>query len=112
MDFQTTEQTQLTKLKKDLLQKAVRYARIRTDWFFIDSEERKAIDPVRTAAHDASIDACNILSRNTGKQGESWNQTLSQAFADFENIRPKCSINTEAKKDCNAEQLSGKFKFC
>lgn len=33
-------------------------------------EERSAIYPVRTAAHDALIDARNILSRNMRKAGE------------------------------------------
>jgi hypothetical protein len=85
MDFPTTERiftqieiTQLTQLKQDLLQKAVRYARIRSDWYFLPPEERRALDPVRTAAHDAFIDACNILSRNMGKHGEdnSWRHAL------------------------------------
>lgn len=64
------ESTSLTSLKEDLIRLAVRYARIRTDWYFMDRENRQEADVMRTAAHDALIDACNILSRNMNKVGE------------------------------------------
>lgn len=54
---------------QDLLQSAIRYARIRTDWMMATIEDRNAMDTSRTAAHDAFIDACNIVSRNATKQG-------------------------------------------
>ena len=85
MDYRTTERiyaqielTGLTQLKEALLQAAVRYARIRTDWYFMSDEERRDIDRMRTAAHDAFIDSCNILSRNMHKAGEdnSWRAEL------------------------------------
>lgn len=64
------EATSLAELREDLIAKAVRYARIRTDWWRMAPEERRAADAMRTAAHDALIDACNILSRNMAKTGE------------------------------------------
>ena len=71
MDFDTARRlygqigvTKFGELKNELLNFAVRYARLRTDWQLADINERKAMDSHRTATHDALIDACNILSRN------------------------------------------------
>ena len=61
--------TYLIELKDDLLQYAVRYARIRVDWYFLDIDARRETDENRSRAHNAFIDACNILSRNMGKKG-------------------------------------------
>jgi hypothetical protein len=62
--------TKLVDLKTELLEYAVRYARIRTDWYFASYEKRKELDDTRTRAHDAFIDSCNILSRNMENAGE------------------------------------------
>lgn len=55
----------------DLLDVAVRYARIRVDWALREQEERFALDAARTAAHEVLIDSCNILSRAMLRAGES-----------------------------------------
>ena len=66
-------------LKEDMIKAAIRYARIRTDWKTMTLEERKLKDSERTFAHNAFIDACNILSRNMVKAGEdiAWRQMMS-----------------------------------
>ena len=56
-------------LRKDLIQRAVRYARIRTDWGLLARKGRDGIGAERRTAHDAFIDACNILSRQMEAQG-------------------------------------------
>jgi hypothetical protein len=68
----------LRALQRELLQLALGYARRRADWRMADLETRKAADAARTAAHDAFIDACNILSRNLAKRGRPnlWRQRL------------------------------------
>jgi hypothetical protein len=75
----TIDKTTLENLKMDLFRKAVAYARIRSEWFFHDTEQRKEQDRVRTLAHNAFIDACNILSRNMAKVGEDnkWREMLT-----------------------------------
>lgn len=57
-------------LKNGLILCAVRYARIRTDWHLAVPDERRVLDSARTAAHNALIDAANILSRAMLKAGE------------------------------------------
>lgn len=84
----TIDKTTLENLKMDLFRKAVAYARIRSEWFFHDTEQRKEQDRVRTLAHNAFIDACNILSRNMAKIGEDnkWRELLTndrKAIGDF-----------------------------
>ena len=56
--------------KRDLILSAVRYARLRTDWQLQTPAERRAMDSTRTAAHNALIDAANILSRAMVRAGE------------------------------------------
>jgi hypothetical protein len=72
--------TVLLKLENDLLARAVRYARVRTDWQLADYDRRREIDDSRTAAHNALIDACNILSRAVSERGKdiSWRAQLGQ----------------------------------
>ena len=67
--FEQIEQTGLINLKEDLYKTAIRYAEIRTTWYCSSLEERKDMDANRTRAHNAFIDACNILSRNMVKEG-------------------------------------------
>ena len=72
--FNQIETTNLTDLKDELFRLAIRYARIRVDWKLADQDEKGNLERTRTFAHNAMIDACNILSRNMGNQGEnnSW----------------------------------------
>jgi hypothetical protein len=72
--------TELCRLKDDLLARAVRYARLRTDWQLADHDRRRELDGSRTAAHNALIDACNILSRAMNERGKdiSWRAQLGQ----------------------------------
>ena len=62
--------TSLRPLADDLLRRAIRYAHLRAERFLADLDARKAMDGTRTRAHDAFIDACNILSREMTKAGE------------------------------------------
>ena len=62
--------TACQELLEEWIEAAVRYARLRVDWSLRDREGRIALDPVRTAAHDVLIDACNILSRAMLRAGE------------------------------------------
>lgn len=64
------ESSKLNELKTSLIEAAVRYARLRTDWALADKKTRLEMDAARTRAHDAFIDACNILSRNMAETGE------------------------------------------
>lgn len=76
--FQKINSTKLKQLKYDLYDIAIRYARIRTDWYFMSDEEKLMSDKIRTTSHNAFIDVCNILSRNMIKNGEdaSWRKEL------------------------------------
>lgn len=85
MDYEIAENilkqlviTKLEDLKNDLIQKAVRYARIRTDYQLAPSESTNEIGALRTNAHNAFIDSCNILSRNMANNDEdiTWRKTL------------------------------------
>ncbi|MFZ1413765.1 MAG: hypothetical protein WAS73_04190 [Defluviicoccus sp.] len=65
------EEPRLKALLAAVIDGAVRYARLRTDWALVsatiadrdDAQKRADLDRRRTQAHDAFIDACNILSR-------------------------------------------------
>lgn len=77
------QQATLTKhrdLMRDLERAAVIYAHHRAMWSFESVEERREMDAARTAAHNAFIDACNILSRAMVRSGEdnSWRTTLGE----------------------------------
>lgn len=69
-----------TELKHNLILYAMRYARLRTDWRMACLHERQAMDSTRTAAHNALIDAANILSRAMVKAGEdaTWRRRLGE----------------------------------
>lgn len=68
----------LTGLSDSLIKSAIRYARIRTDWYVSTIEERVEIDTERTRAHNAFISCCDILARNMQKAGEdnSWRHKI------------------------------------
>ena len=72
------ESTNLKHLMNDLIDYAIRYARIRTDWNRSNLNERRELYESRTRTHNIFIDSCNILSRNMQKSGEdnSWRNML------------------------------------
>ncbi len=75
-------------LANALLKSAVRYARLRVDWLMCYAEGRIELDMERTAAHDAFISSCDILSRNMAKSGEDarWRKLIGEdrkAIGDF-----------------------------
>lgn len=57
-------------LRRQWLEAAIRYAEIRVAWWVAAPDERRNMDASRTAAHDAFIDSCNILSRAMAAAGE------------------------------------------
>ena len=80
--------TQYQSLLDHLIKAAVSYARIRVDWQLANQEKRREMDDLRSRAHTAFIDACNILSRNMGNAGEdnSWRIWIGenrQSIGDF-----------------------------
>ena len=82
------ESSSLAEMKRELYAAAVRYAHIRANWNFMPQDERIARSRERTIAHDALIDACNILSRNMANAGEdnSWRAKIGedrQEIGDF-----------------------------
>lgn len=70
--------TSLKNLRDDLIERAVRYARIRTDYAMADLEGKASMEDMRSKSHDSFIDSCNILSRNMANKGEdiSWREQL------------------------------------
>lgn len=65
--MQHIEDSCLLSLRRSLLLSAARYAEARVCWRLALLEERRDMDAGRTAAHNAFIDACNIMSRNMAK---------------------------------------------
>jgi hypothetical protein len=93
--------TRLQPLRRDLYLKALDYARIRADWMVSPREKRIEIDQRRRLAHNAFIDACNILSRTMASEGEdnSWRAELGD---DRKNIGDfacyiECFLGIEAR---------------
>jgi len=66
-------------LRSEVLRTAIRYCNIRAEWNLMTVKERMDADKRRTAAHNAFIDAVNILSRAMGKTsaGNEWRRLLS-----------------------------------
>lgn len=65
-------------LLRDLIDAAVRYARIRVDWSLKNREDRPDLEVARTSAHNVLIDACNAASRAMMRAGENndWRASL------------------------------------
>lgn len=72
------EASQCSDLKHDLYRAALRYTSLRFEWRLSTTEERQQMDSTRTRAHEALIDAFDILSREQAKRGEdhSWRKAL------------------------------------
>ena len=84
-----------------VIESAVRYARIRTDWYLTDDATRRDVDAMRTRAHDAFIDNCNILSRAMANNGmnNTWRQTLGDQRKDLGDFACyiHCALGLEAR---------------
>lgn len=83
-----TGDAELQKLGVGMVEAAIRYAHVRTDWALWDETKRIQKDRERSAAHDAFIDACNVLSRTMRSRGKNnaWREQLGQdrkALGDF-----------------------------
>jgi hypothetical protein len=80
--FESLTDPDLLELRDDLYQSAKRYARLRVDWL-----TDKSLDEPRHLAHNALIDACNILARELGRRGlpTTWRERLGtrQEIGDF-----------------------------
>lgn len=56
-------------LKLAVFDSAIRYAQLRVEWAQSAPEQRREMGATRTRAHNAFIDACNILSRAQSRSG-------------------------------------------
>jgi hypothetical protein len=67
-------------LRLQVIRSAINYSKIRVEWNFLDIKERLEMSARRTAAHNAFIDAINILSRSmsTGGQNTEWREILGE----------------------------------
>lgn len=76
--FRKSSDETLISLQNDLLTYSVRYAQIRVVWKMADLNQRMEIENRRTSAHNAMIDAVNILSRYQQKHDIdiSWREEL------------------------------------
>jgi hypothetical protein len=76
--YRIIRSTKYTFLSNDLVDAAVRYARIRTDWMLSSPEQRRELDDNRSRAHTAFIECCDVLSRNMAEVGEdnSWRDQI------------------------------------
>lgn len=68
--FVTLNATSHKHMADQLMKAAVRNANIRAEWALAGDERRMEIDRERTAAHEAFMDCCNILSRAMARSGE------------------------------------------
>lgn len=68
----------LIELRQDVVELAVRYARIRVDYQLASPESQGELEGARTACHNALISACDILARNMAQHGEdaTWRERL------------------------------------
>ena len=66
-------------LRLQVMRTAIRDCNIRAEWNFMTVKERMECDKQRTAAHNALIDAVNILSRSMAKSGQDneWRRLLT-----------------------------------
>jgi hypothetical protein len=68
--FKIINNSRYTTMAYSLLQSAVRYSRLRVDWYFSEQQQRTEMDEERTISHNAFISECDILSRNMKAAGE------------------------------------------
>lgn len=86
MDFEATKRiyeairsSGQTRFREQLIEAALCYARIRTDYFLADVAGRAEMEDHRTRAHNALIDCCNIPARAMRNDGEdvTWRSQLT-----------------------------------
>ncbi len=78
LSYKSINNSKLIELKNQLFKAAIRYANLRAEWSFMDTEQKAENDFERTAAHNRFIDACNIMARNmrTANEDTSWAEIL------------------------------------
>jgi len=86
--FETFRNARHQKLVNALLISAVRYSRLRVDWYLSTLEQRNELEEERTRAHNDFISNCDILSRNMKETGEDnlWRTRIgadSKSIGDF-----------------------------
>ena len=69
--YKTFKNSKHQTLVDSLIKYAVRYSRIRVDWYLSNLEERNELEEERIITHNELISACDILSRNMLESGES-----------------------------------------
>jgi hypothetical protein len=70
--------SRLADLRMQLFRKAVDYANIRVEWQLSDQDGKVLMDPVRTKAHDAFIEICDVMGQAMAGEGEdvAWRDDL------------------------------------
>ena len=68
-EYQANRDEILLELINDLISQALKYARMRLDWYGFSREERADKDSLRSSIHDRFIDNLNILNRYLTKEG-------------------------------------------
>jgi hypothetical protein len=70
--------SRLAEPRMQLFRKAADYARIRAEWQISLPAERAAMNDIRTKAHDAFIEACDVMGRSMENENEdtSWRGDL------------------------------------
>ena len=86
--FTIIDNSKHIEMKKSFYRNAVRYAKLRADWYLVDREQRALMHEERRSAHNIFIDFCNIMSRSMIKDGDdiSWRKELGddrQVIGDF-----------------------------
>ena len=83
--YEQIESSRHAELRLELIRAAVAYTRYRVEWRLLSPEERRETGSARTAAHNAFIDACNIMSRNMAQSGEptGWRRMLGDDRQDI-----------------------------
>lgn len=63
----------MVELYQDMINDAIKYAVIRTEWMVSDRQKRNEMDKVRTSLHNSFISSCSALSRfMKDRIGYSW----------------------------------------
>lgn len=91
--FETFKNSRHQKFVNALLISAVRYSRLRVDWYLSNLEKRNELEDERSRAHNAFMSNCDILSRNMKVAGED-NLWVSRIGSDRKSIGDfACLIN-------------------
>jgi len=76
--FEQIERSTDKTLRSEMIELAIRYARLRIDWLQAGAGGDAVLGATRTRAHNPLIDSLNILSRQVIKSGQSihWRESL------------------------------------